>query len=100
MNIPSREDAFKMCDQIGIAGVRAGLDSNTYSGDEGWYVRQWLYQKEDAERAEREKLLRSESDRAVKAAERSAKWTSWAAIAAAAGSIVTMLSAIIPLFHR
>lgn len=102
MILNDKESVWAECEKLGETAVQAKIDAGEF-GAHTALPRQWLSEKQEKRRLEKEAEDRRRSDRvlaaaeasarasekAAEAAQRSAKWTMWAAVAA-------LLSAIIP----
>lgn len=106
MIVNDKESVWAECEKLGEIAVQAKIDAGEFGGHTA-FPRQWLSEKYEKRRMEKETEDRARSDRALAAAEasahasekaaeaaqQSAKWTMWAAIAA-------LLSAIIPAIAK
>jgi hypothetical protein len=71
MILLGREETFKACEQRGEIVTRAGLEAGHYQGKES-FVREWLLVKVTERRGQLGAENLARSDRAVRAAEKSA----------------------------
>jgi len=108
----SREDIFRMCEQLGVNGARAWLEHGNPEQD-ARFIAEWLLIAEDRrkqdvannealrreiekkEARERYELEAKANSEAIAAAKASARWTMIAAIAAAVSVIYPLLQKII-----
>jgi hypothetical protein len=92
MNFLSREETFTKCEEMGEAAVKAWIDAgDAWRGGEESAAREWLYLKDINSRESRERLQLQHSERAVLAAENSAKFSMWSAIISLSTVLVTVV---------
>lgn len=94
----TREQFEEFVQGKGLPEIKALIEGNRFVGEAMLAAKQWVMERElESERKDFEAMLAA-SRLSAQAAANSARWTMWAAVAAAIGALGTMAGVLVPVF--